>query len=136
MKTEPLKPLPPKCKRRWFQFSLRTLLIFTLIFAVACAWFTGKVERKRRERAAVEALVKKGARVTYDYNLVRSATPPGPRWVRWLLGENYFSEVVWVNMFGNVGDDDLANVAEFEHLELLEVLGPGLPTRDLSISRR
>jgi hypothetical protein len=39
MQIEPPKAEPPKRKRRWFQFSLRTLMIFTLICAVACDWF-------------------------------------------------------------------------------------------------
>jgi hypothetical protein len=34
MQSEPPKAEPPKRKRRWFQFSLRTLMIFTLICAV------------------------------------------------------------------------------------------------------
>jgi hypothetical protein len=29
---------PPKRKRRWFQFSLRTLLVVVTLVAVACAW--------------------------------------------------------------------------------------------------
>jgi hypothetical protein len=32
---EPTKTDPPKRKRRWFQFSLRTLLIFTAVVAIA-----------------------------------------------------------------------------------------------------
>jgi hypothetical protein len=34
MQTEPSKADPPKRKRRWFQFSLRTLLIGVTLFAV------------------------------------------------------------------------------------------------------
>ena len=34
MQTEPTKTDPPKRKRRWFQFSLRTLIIVTLIGGV------------------------------------------------------------------------------------------------------
>jgi hypothetical protein len=36
----------PKRKRRWFQFSLRTLLIFVLICAIPCAWRGRKIERR------------------------------------------------------------------------------------------
>jgi hypothetical protein len=32
MQTEPPKAEPPKRKRRWFQFSLRTPLVFTAIY--------------------------------------------------------------------------------------------------------
>ena len=43
MQTEPPKAEPPKRKRRWFQFSLRTLLIFTVICAIPCAWLAGRL---------------------------------------------------------------------------------------------
>ena len=57
MQTEPSKADPPKHKRRWYQFSLRTLLIFTVICAIGCAWLAHKIERKRKEREAAEAIV-------------------------------------------------------------------------------
>ncbi len=36
MEAEPPNADPPKRKRRWFQFSLRTLLIGVTIFSVSC----------------------------------------------------------------------------------------------------
>ena len=50
MQTEPPKADPPKHKRRWFQFSLRTLLIFTLICAVGSVWVARRIEQKRKVR--------------------------------------------------------------------------------------
>ena len=38
MLTEPSKAEPPNRKRRWFQFSLRTLLIGVTLVAVPCAY--------------------------------------------------------------------------------------------------
>jgi hypothetical protein len=46
MQTEPSKAEPPKRKRRWFPFSLRALLIFTLICAIPCACLGRKIERR------------------------------------------------------------------------------------------
>ena len=43
---------PPKRKRRWFQFSLRTLLIVVTLFCIAAAWFTEQA-RIVRERKAI-----------------------------------------------------------------------------------
>jgi hypothetical protein len=60
MQSEPPKAERPKRKRRWLQFSLRTLLIFTMICAIGCAWLAHKIERKRKEREAAEAIVKLG----------------------------------------------------------------------------
>jgi hypothetical protein len=37
MQTEPPKADPPKRKRRWFQFSLRTLFVIVTILAVDCS---------------------------------------------------------------------------------------------------
>lgn len=46
----PANPEPPKRKRRWYQFSLRSLLIFTMICAVACGLLGKRMEQKRKER--------------------------------------------------------------------------------------
>jgi hypothetical protein len=98
MQTEPPKTDPPKRKRRWFQFSLRTLLILTAVVAVACCWLGRRIDQKCKEREAVESLVKLGGGVWYDYQfnsgrLSVAAEPPGPSWLRQLLGENLFYSV-------------------------------------------
>jgi hypothetical protein len=54
MPTEPSKTDPPKRKRRWFQFSLRTVLFAITIFSVQCgAWIPllteSQAKRQRRE---------------------------------------------------------------------------------------
>jgi hypothetical protein len=38
MQTEPSKAEPPKRNRRWFQFSLRTLLIGVTLLAAVCGY--------------------------------------------------------------------------------------------------
>jgi hypothetical protein len=50
MQTESPKPDAPKRKRPWFQFSLRSLMIFTMVVAVACGWvgWQAKVVRDRK----------------------------------------------------------------------------------------
>ena len=53
MQTEPPKAEPPKRQRRWFQFSLRTLLIGVTLLAVTC-WIV--VDRQRLIRERDEAL--------------------------------------------------------------------------------
>jgi Leucine Rich repeat len=98
MQTEPPKAEPPKRKRRWFQFSLRALMMFTVVCAIGSAWVARKMERKRKEREAVEAIGRLGGRTWYEYQSVKGAKPPGPDWLRELLGENSFSEVSVVNL--------------------------------------
>jgi hypothetical protein len=38
----------PKRKRRWLQFSLRSLLIFTLVCAIGAAWVARRMEQTSR----------------------------------------------------------------------------------------
>ena len=51
MQTEPTKVEPPKRKRRWFQFSLRTLMIGVTLLAAASAYVAGqkKIVSDRKE---------------------------------------------------------------------------------------
>ena len=88
-------------KRRWLQFSLRTLFILTALLAV---WLGFYVKRVRDQRETVAAILKAGGTVAYDYQsppkvspggpLYPTARPPGPSWLRNLIGEDYFVTVV------------------------------------------
>jgi Leucine-rich repeat (LRR) protein len=98
MHTEPPRAESPKHKRRWFQFSLRSVMVFTMVCAIPCAWLNRKIDRKRKEWEAVEAIVKLGGQAHYDYQRFTDGKPPGPAWLRNLLGENFFSEVDVVNL--------------------------------------
>jgi hypothetical protein len=54
MQAEPPNAEPPKRKRRWFQFSLRTLLIVVTLLAVALAgWRCVREAGTARERMAL-----------------------------------------------------------------------------------
>ncbi len=50
MPTEPPKTELPKRKRRWFQFSLRSLLIFMPICVIGSVWVARRIEQKRKAR--------------------------------------------------------------------------------------
>jgi hypothetical protein len=123
----------PKGKRRWFQFSLRSLVLFTLICAVPCAWLGRKIEQKRRERVCVAAVLELGGEVKYDYEAGGPReTPPGPAWLRSFLGENFFSDVVGVTyqpsfwyelLWPKLADDGLAQIKSLTRLETLELSG-------------
>ena len=105
MDAEPIKSEPPKRKRRWYQFSLRTVLIFTVVVAVACALVGRRIERKRRERDTIEAITSAGGTVLFDYQLANaSASPLGPAWLRSLFGEQFFSEVIEIKTLGRICD--------------------------------
>ena len=102
-----------------------------------------RIERKRKEREAVEAIVKLGGLAVHNYEK-DSEKSPGPDRVRSRLGENFFSDVVEVNLAGAaVHNSDLVcldNLVAIEKLNLssteitdeglasLVMLGTGTPT--------
>jgi hypothetical protein len=115
--------------RRWYQFSLRSLLVFTLIFAVTVGWLGSKIAEKRRERQAVEAILKAGGQVWFDRENSRDKpTSPneasGPRWIRWALGENFFSEVRQVRLRFD-DDETLTQLDALRDIEVIDVAAGG-----------
>jgi Leucine Rich repeat len=120
MPTEPPKTDPPTHKRRWFQFSLRALMIF-VICVIPCALLRNKVERKRREMQAVYAITNLGGHVGFDYQGGDVNRPPGPEWLRWLLGQDFFVEVDFVFFDRPIADTELENVKGFSQLKSLDV---------------
>ena len=86
----------PRPTRRWFQFSLRALLVFVTLFAFACSLLAVKIRQAKREEAAVAAIIKSGAQ-----RIKWSGRASGPTWLRSVLGEHFFSHVIIVD-FGIV----------------------------------
>ena len=98
-----------KPKRLWFRFGLRTLL---LAMTVLCVWLGFKVNAARRQKEAVDAILKAGGTVTFSYQCVPvrgnpdalsldpNALPTTPAWLRACLGEDFFRNTVEVNLSG------------------------------------
>src|SRR5262245_10359599 len=95
--------------KKWFRFSLRTMLV---LITALCIWLGFQVNAARRQREAVAAILKVGGSVKYDFQMVlnptipsplnvsykslKDASPPGPAWLRHLIGDEYFQDVVEV----------------------------------------
>jgi hypothetical protein len=130
MQTKPPEADPPKRKRRWFQFSLRTLLVVMLVAGV-CARLL--VTKAHRQKAAVETILRGGGTVYYDYQHVEGGgydprrEPPGPFWLRKLLGDDFFTNVEYATA---VTDDGLE---QFEGLSRLDHVGCGRETTDAGL---
>jgi hypothetical protein len=79
---------PPKHKRRWFQFSLRSLMIFTVVCAVACDWFGWQAKIVRDRTAELNRAVNMRL-IGIDSDDQAKAIP----WVRRLLGDVSVSSI-------------------------------------------
>ena len=129
----PCQPSRRNAHAAGFSSACASLLIFTLIVAIACAWLGRKITQKRREREAVEAIIKAGGTVVYDYQKPSLKTgrqfkpveePNGPALLRVLLGENFFSDVYAVHHYNaSISDDELELLQRFPHLEELNLSG-------------
>lgn len=111
--------------RRRFQFSLRALLIAVTALAV---WLGLEVNRVRRQREAVEAIIAAGGKVHYDYEMApgRSNTPDAepaaPRWLRKLIGEDFFRDVVDVDLNRTqINDEWLIRLNDLPKIERLNL---------------
>jgi hypothetical protein len=129
MEADQPKPEPPKRKRRWYQFSLRTLLVGVLIAAIPCALLGRKIEQKRHERETVAAIRKARGIVKYDY---ADKTPSGPAWVRGLFGENFFNEVEAVYTLGKLSDETFESLGEWTQLQDLGLEESGITDAGLA----
>jgi cytoskeletal protein RodZ len=69
MEADPPKTNPPKRKRRWFQFSLRTLFVVVTLIAAAC-WVVIDRRRLIRERDESELKAEQAVRTQAELNTV------------------------------------------------------------------
>ena len=91
--------VPCTKKRRWFQYSLRTLFLLVLLASLGMSWFAVRLEQARRQRAAVTAIIASHGLVYYGYQLdaagkpVKGVSPFAPAWLRRLFGDDLFNDV-------------------------------------------
>ena len=106
-------------KRRFFRYSLRTLM---LVVTLICVWLGITVKRAREQRSAVEAIQKLGGDVYYEHQFINSNDPPGPEWLRQLIGDEYFFSVAIARLYGSkVNDTSLASIKRLTDLKWLEL---------------
>ena len=113
-----------KSRRRWFQVRLRTLLLMVVGLSVWLAIVNSQANRQRRAVARIKAA---GGAVGYDYEIdanfnrrTDNPAPPGPDWLRNVIGVDYFSTVIFVS-FPTATDQSLAAVTDLPNLRGLEL---------------
>ena len=113
-----------------FQFGIRSLLIFTLVVALPFSWLAVEVKAAREQKAAVDEIARLDGRMSYDWEVdanlkfVSNAEPPGPEWLRNLLGVDFFAHVLCVNLnLSEVTDADLPHLEALNQLRVLLLIG-------------
>ena len=139
-----------KPKRRWFRLSLRTLFV---LLTVACLWVGWISHRADQQRQVVEWVTELNGYVLYDYEMdensriAKDADPPGPDWLRDLIGVDYFANVLLVNFNRTQVRDPtpLANLKSLDELYLYrtqvsqedcEMLQKSLPSLNIVLPLR
>jgi hypothetical protein len=86
-----------------------------------------KVRAKHRERETIKAIQEVGGSVYYDYEcdppgLGAALRPPGPAWLRMVLGDDFFADVSAVFLRDTeCTDSDLRHLREFLRLKSLSL---------------
>lgn len=125
---------------RWrFQFSLRSLLVLVVVVAIPCSWMAVEMKAAKRQKEAVEAILKMKGDTRYDwevdvddfYNPLPNAEPPEPAWLRSVLGNDccWSVKYVWLGVYSEsqkdvvLGSDESQScIITDEGLENLRVL--------------
>jgi hypothetical protein len=75
-----------------------------LLVGILMACISARLDSSRRQHQAVDAIVRGGGRVLYDYefdkfgDMYEHSHPNGPRWLRSILGDDFFNNVVKVQL--------------------------------------
>jgi hypothetical protein len=132
--------------RSRFQFSIRSLLVLTLVVALPCSWLAVEMRVAKRQKEAVAGFRHAHANVTYQYGDDACATyfvfeelgiyemsrPYGPAWLHDFLGMDFFNRVTRITVAENggfrsdFGDDDLQGLDAVPDLRELNLLGVNL----------
>jgi hypothetical protein len=106
-----------------FQFSILSLLVLTVAVALPCGWLATEMKQATKQREVVEGIGQVHGWVCYDFQVDPSgcwtpdATPAAPTWLRDLLGDDLFLDVIWVTLKSSEVTD-----AGLEHLKGLAKL--------------
>ena len=97
----------PRCRRRWFQYSLRTLMLFMFACVTASAWVGWELAKTRRERTAVAKIESCGGEA-WDHKMT------GPPWMT-----RHFRRVEGVWFVDTPTDAGLGQLKQLTCLEAL-----------------
>ena len=134
----------PRPRRRWLQFSVRTVVI---LIAALSVWLGLRVNAARRQRAAVAAIHSLGGRVHYDFQFKRSVNGrefvdpksplPYPDWLGPLAERVMPPRVFSVSLRDTAATDrDLELLRSLPHIRNLDLARTNITDKGLEIVGR
>jgi hypothetical protein len=106
------------------RYSVRGMLLLVTVFAV---WLGVLVHPINKQKQVVAWVRDQKGEFYYDFEWdhetgapIEDATPPGPDWLRDLIGIDYFADVVMVDLSGT-GNPDVTPLLELESLQVLDL---------------
>jgi Leucine-rich repeat (LRR) protein len=117
-----------KSPRRWYQFSLRTLLLIMTLASGGFGWFAF-MQRPWQRQASTDALVKLHARILRDHQGSSSSPESGAgNWIDQLVGSDPNASITAVFVTDpTLTDDDLECLRGLAHLPRLRTFGISSP---------
>jgi hypothetical protein len=115
---------------RWrFQYSILSLLGLMVAVALPFAWLETEMKQAKTQHGVMEVFRRFPTRVMYDCDREgRAMALPGSRWLRRLLGDDFFGNVVdvCVECDETFTDADMVHVGSLPKLEALRLAGAGI----------
>ena len=110
-------------KSNWYQLSLKSIFTLVTLRSICFCYFGIKMQQASQQRQAVKVILKSGGRVEYDYQAKSSGQTASPRWLRDLLGDDFFQEVIVVSLDwnGSLGDQQWQQIEVLRKLKKLDL---------------
>ena len=119
------QPNGQRPKRRWFQYSLRSLLVLVTLFAIACSWYAVEMQKAAKRRAAIAEITKVGGPVFYYDASDPDTLGKPPRWFSWLRrlhGDEHLGNAVVADLSSfpmtDAGPEYLKELTSLQYLSL------------------
>jgi len=122
----------PRARRRW--------RLALALLCLASIWLAYQGCVARNQRLVVQAIRDLGGEVIYDYEAKNDligmpVSPPGPEWLRDIVGDDWFRSVHYVRLQGKaVTNDSLPCLERLSHLRAILLINTSVT--DLSFLRR
>jgi hypothetical protein len=99
-------------------------LVLVTAAGIGMCWVAQRMQASMRQHEAVEAILETGGGVRFDFEIDQSgnplpkASPPGPTWVRYLMGDDFCSNVVEAEVQADTALECVKDLPQLHRLHL------------------